>query len=241
MKKSYLGSLVEGSGEFTAFEKIKIILTRIKVTLLPDYFYKYILFFSPIILFFVLSYSLLFYSFFSIKKEASRGEILGLASDKYNVFTSKVDDSLTYKVDLNIEDSRADKIKKVLEKHDSPIAHLSDFFVEMADKYSIDWRLVPAIGFCEGSAGKRIPEGSFNTWGWAASEKDLEDKSGAYNLGSWEKAIETVTKGLKKGYIDKGLITPNDIMYKYAPQSPAKGGPWAKCVEQYIKKIDDAS
>jgi len=48
-----------------------------------------------------------------------------------------------------------------------------------------------------------------------------------------------VTKGIKTGYIDQGLETPEQIMYKYAPPSVEKGGPWAKCVKKYMQEIDE--
>lgn len=130
--------------------------------------------------------------------------------------------------------------------NNAPLANYANFIVDMADKYSIDWRLVPAIGMCESNGGKSIPEDSYNAWGWAASEKDLAEKTGIYNNNSWEAGIERVTKGLKNAYYH--LIDPSDgidfdeiwtIMRKYTPPSEAKGGPWAKCVWQYYSELTD--
>lgn len=186
---------------------------------------------APVLIFTVLGY----YSFFY-----KPNSVLGVSTEpSYNVYANNVKDLSTYDVTAKTKDARSEKVKLFFEKYDAPLSEHSDYIVEMADKYGIDWKLVSAIGYCEGNGGKAIPENSFNTWGWAASEKDLAERSGRYRLGSWEQAIETVTRGLKKGYIDQGLETPEQIMAKYAPPSVAKGGPWAKCVNQYLEEIDN--
>lgn len=155
----------------------------------------------------------------------------------YNVYTSKPKTMDSFKVEAETVDARVEKVRLFFEKYNAPLKDYADVIVETSDKYNVDWRLISAIGYCEGNGGKAIPEGSYNTWGWAASQKDLEEKSGRYHLGSWEQAIETVTRGLKKGYIDQGLETPEQIMPKYAPPSVEKGGPWAKCVNKYMQEI----
>ena len=39
-------------------------------------------------------------------------------------------------------------------------------FLDRAQYYDIDYRLVPAIAMCESNAGKRMPtKDSFNAWG----------------------------------------------------------------------------
>ena len=199
--------------------------------------YTTFLFLAPIMLFFAFTTGIILYLGFFIEK---KGEVIsGAIAPTYNVYTSKPKNVNTYEVEATLKDARPDKVKAFFEIYDAPLAGYADFIVEMADKYGIDWRLISAIGFCEGNGGKRIPENSHNTWGWAASEYDLANGTGRYNLGSWENAIEIVSKGLKTHYIDQGLNTPEEIMVKYAPPSVAKGGPWAKCVNLYMNKIED--
>jgi hypothetical protein len=41
--------------------------------------------------------------------------------------------------------------------------------------------------------------------------------------------METVAKGLKENYVDKGLITPKQIMSRYTPSS---NGSWEKGVSK---------
>lgn len=200
---------------------------------------NYLLIFSPILLFFITSFLIITFSFYIIY---GNGKVLGISvkpTPLYNVYSASPKVNSSVAMEVETVDARSKKVEAFFNKYGAPLAPYSDFIVKMADKYSIDWRLVSAIGYCEGNGGKKIPEGSFNTWGWGASEADLATKSGKYNLGDWETAIETVSKGLKKGYIDEGLDTPFEIMLKYAPQSINNGGSWAKCVESYMHEIDN--
>jgi len=217
-------------------ESASLYLKRIRLEYLNFNLSKKHLVYTPFILAPVLVLMILGYYTFIYRP----GKVLGESTqDSYSIYANNVKDTKTYDIDAKTKDARAQKVKLFFEKYNAPLADHSDYIVEMADKYGLDWKLVSAIGYCEGNGGKKIPENSYNTWGWAASEKDLAEKSGNYRLGSWESAIETVTRGLKKGYIDKGLVTPEEIMAKYAPPSVDKGGPWAKCVNQYLTEIDN--
>lgn len=200
---------------------------------------NYVLALSPIIVFVAANAALIAFLGLSLNggiKLSAKSETN--LQPAYNVYTSKPKTVDSFKVQADTVDARAEKLRLFFTKYNAPLADYSQVIVETADKYDVDWRLISAIGYCEGNGGKAIPEGSYNTWGWAASQKDLAEKSGRYHLGSWENAIEVVTKGLKIGYIDQGLDTPEKIMPKYAPPSVAKGGPWAKCVNRYIEEIE---
>ena len=63
-------------------------------------------------------------------------------------------------------DYRVVSLKRFFEKYDSPLADYAEKFVKEADKYNLDWRLVPAISGVESTFGKRIPYGSFNAYGF---------------------------------------------------------------------------
>lgn len=125
-------------------------------------------------------------------------------------------------------DSRPELIKRYLDKYKSPLLPYSDLIVQLSDKYSIDFRLIVSIAQCESNICKVIPEGSYNCWGF---------ENGATHFNSWEHALERVAKTMREGYYDYGLITPEQIMPKYAPPSVAKGGPWAKCVRQFMDEL----
>ena len=54
-------------------------------------------------------------------------------------------------------------------------------------------------------------------------------------FSSYEEAIETVAAGIKRNYVDTGLITPEDVMKKYTPSS---NGSWANAVTYFFKVLD---
>lgn len=124
-------------------------------------------------------------------------------------------------------DARPILIEQYLEKYNSPLLPYSDFIFEMSEKYGLDYGLMVAIAMCESNVCKKIPDGSYNCWGF---------ENGATVFLSWEQAIEQVAKTLKEEYYDEGLVTPEEIMPKYAPPSLEKGGPWAKCVIQFLEE-----
>lgn len=125
-------------------------------------------------------------------------------------------------------DARPVIIDQYLTQYNSPMTPYADFLFAMSEKYGIDYRLMIAIAQCESNLCKKAPPGSYNCWGF---------ENGETKFLSWEQAIEQVAKTLKEDYIDQGLITPEQIMAKYAPPSVEKGGPWARCVEQFLEEL----
>ena len=130
-------------------------------------------------------------------------------------------------------DGRAAIIQQYLARQRSPLAPYAQKMVDEAEKHGLDWRLTTAICMQESNCGKNIPFGSHNAWGWGIHS------SGSLSFGGWEKAIETVTRGLKTDYIDRGLVTPEQIMTRYCPLSMAKGGAWAKAIEYFMWELEN--
>lgn len=126
-------------------------------------------------------------------------------------------------------DARPVIIKQYLEKHNSPVTPYADSIFQASEKWGLDYRLMVAIAQCESNLCKKIPSGSYNCWGF---------ENGDTRFLSWEQAFNQVAKTLKEDYIDQGLTTPDQIMPKYAPPSVEKGGPWAKCVNQFLEELD---
>lgn len=125
--------------------------------------------------------------------------------------------------DLGTADARPVIVDNFLAKNHSPMEGMGSAFVFEADRYGIDWKLLPAIAFQESSLGKTIPKGSYNPFGWAVY---TGNKKGA-RFTSWQDAIEKVAAGIKERYISKGLTTPEAIMTRYTPGSD---GSWAYAI-----------
>lgn len=125
-------------------------------------------------------------------------------------------------------DARSEIIKQYMTSYNSPLTPHSALIISMADKYGLDYRLLVAIAQQESNLCKIIPPGSNNCWGWGIHSEG--------NLGfvSYEEAIETVSKGLKEEYFDKGFITVEQIMSKYTPLS---NGSWAFGVNKFMNEM----
>ncbi len=128
-------------------------------------------------------------------------------------------------------DGRSAALKRYLRKHDSPLFEHTDLLVREADAKGYDYRLLVAIACQESTCCKVLPEGSHNCWGWGI----YGDK--VTRFASYEEAIMTISNGIKENYIDKGLITTEDIMNKYTPSS---NGSWAWAVRYFFNKIDNS-
>lgn len=131
---------------------------------------------------------------------------------------------------VEVADARPELVRQYLKRYNSPLADLSDFLVQQADINGLDYRLIPAIAQQESNLCKIIPPKTYNCWGWGIHSK------GTLGFTSYEEAIETVMKGIKKEYIDKGLTTPDTIWKKYTPGSP--DGAWAKGVNQFMADME---
>lgn len=106
-------------------------------------------------------------------------------------------------------DKRAKILADYLASHNSPMQYHAQDFVDAADKYALDWKMLPAIAGVESTFGKFIP-GGYNAYGW-----------GVYGTNriyfkSWKDGIFIVARGLREGYLDKGLTDPYSINRVYA-------------------------
>ncbi len=129
-------------------------------------------------------------------------------------------------------DARPEMVRQYLDEYGSPLSAYADKIVQIADKYDIDYRFIPAIAQQESNLCRVIPPGSHNCWGWGITSVS------SLAFDSYDEAIETVTRGLKFNYIDEGLVTPNAIMSKYTPQS---NGSWARGVSAFMTEISNGS
>lgn len=124
------------------------------------------------------------------------------------------------------QDMRAKALEKVFEKYHSPLVPFAGSYIEIADKYGIDWRLLPAIAGLESSFGNAQLKGSFNSYGWGG---------GRIYFASVEDGIDTVLGGLKNRYMSRGATTVETIAPIYS-ESPT----WAPRVRRFMNEIEAA-
>ena len=123
------------------------------------------------------------------------------------------------------KDNRAERLEKYFAANSSPFVGKAENFITVADKYDLDWTLLPAIAKLESQLGKQVPAFSFNPYGW---------NNGKYRFANWETANEIVANGLRTRYAPTGTITPFRIGRMYAA-SPT----WAVRVAKYQLEISN--
>lgn len=113
------------------------------------------------------------------------------------------------------DDIRAEKIRLYYARYDLPLQDYAEHFVEAADTYGIDWRLVAAIGFIESTGGKHACKTArFSAFGWGSCK---------INFDSYEHSIDVISMNLgghnpktAKHYEGK---TTRQILEAYNPPS----------------------
>lgn len=123
-------------------------------------------------------------------------------------------------------DERAKILSDYLASYSSPLQYHAQDFIDAANEYGLDWRLVISIAGVESTFGKQIP-GGFNGWGWGVYG------SQAIYFSSWREGIFTVSKGLKEDYISRGLTDPYSMNRRYAA-SPA----WGRKVAYFMNDLE---
>ena len=87
---------------------------------------------------------------------------------------------------------RIEKIEKYFQRYHLPLRKYASFFVDSADRYGIDWRLLPAIGMIESTGGKfACKHVGHNAFGWGSCK---------LGFSSYKEAIDTISKNLAGKY-----------------------------------------
>lgn len=149
----------------------------------------------------------------------------------FKLYAAIPDNTLNLSDDISFGDGRSIIIEDFFKKYKSPLSDQSNTFIETADKYGLDYRLLPAIAMQESNGGKKVIKDSKNPFGYGIYGNLV------IRFNSWEEAIEKVGRALKQDYLDKGLKTPVQIMAKYTPPSLEKGGIWAKGVITFMEEL----
>lgn len=134
--------------------------------------------------------------------------------------------------DVKIADARVEIVASFLTRYKSPLQpanHYAQVLVDDADKYNLDYRLLPAIMMQESNLCKTSDPKLHNCLGFGIH------KGGTLGFDSYEESFDRASRELKERYIDVGLVTPEQIMTKYTPSS---NGSWADSVNQWIAEME---
>lgn len=137
----------------------------------------------------------------------------------------------SYHSNIIARDARPEIVAQFLESHSCPLEPYDQYaesFVKTADKYNLDFRLLPAISMQESNCCKKMPDGSNNCWGFGIYGDQI------VRFDSIEEGMDIVGKTLAKNYTAKGLMEPDEIMAKYTPSSK---GTWAYGVLYFMNEM----
>ena len=131
--------------------------------------------------------------------------------------------------DIEYTDARVLALEQFFTRYDSPLLPYAEKIVNLSDKYDYHYGLLPAIAMVESGLCRKIPDNSYNCWGWGIYGKNVT------RFVSFDEAIETVAAGIKRDYIDRGFTTPESIMLKY---NPSNHNDWLGGVNFFLDKLE---
>ncbi len=101
-------------------------------------------------------------------------------------------------------DPRLETLRKFFHQGDCPAEHLSAVFLEAADAYSLDWRLLPSLSFVETTGGKNAHNN--NMFGWDSGRAKFTSPAAGIHAVGYRLANSDTYRG--KG-LDRLLATYN--------------------------------
>lgn len=133
-----------------------------------------------------------------------------------------------------IMDYRVVALGKLFESYQCPLLPYVDDFIAAADKYNIDYRLLPAISIKESTCGKHYPINTNNPFGW----HPIRTAKGEISVLKFESlpiAIDFITGQLANNspYVNK------TIYQKLKTYCPTEGYPEGTIM--YMNKIENKS
>lgn len=135
-----------------------------------------------------------------------------------------------FSIEFGTGDARTEIVRQFLEKHESPLEPYAKHIIDTAEKYGLDYRLIPAIAMQESNLCKKVRDDSPNNcWGYGI----YGGKGRAFD--NLEQGIDVVSEALSRKYKkNNGLITPAEIESMYNPSST---GSWAFSVNFFMDQM----
>lgn len=161
----------------------------------------------------------------------SEVKVVTITNQNFKLYAALPQSTLSVSDNVNQLDARPKIVENFFKDYKSELANLANVFINVADKYQLDWRLLPSIAMQESNGGQKVIVNSYNPFGYGIYGNSV------IRFPNWQTAIERVGKALRDDYLNKGLITPEQIMAKYTPPSLLKDGAWAKGVSSFIGEL----
>lgn len=185
-----------------------------------------------------LSVSLWSYSFLY----GSRARVLGVNTEStgqtLTAYAAIPDTTAELETSTVTKDARPVIVENYFKRWNSPMTGWGKFIVDKSEQLGKQYEVDPtylayltvAIAQQEGNLGKKIPSNCYNTWGYGIHS------GGTLCFSGWEEGINRFMTGVAKDYMaGRKLLTPEQIMTRYTPNSPE--GSWAKGVNQFLADL----
>lgn len=150
----------------------------------------------------------------------------------HKTYASEYENQLSYAWVVDASVDRAVKVttlEKFFKKYNSPLINHAETFVLVAERYNMDYKLLPSIACMESTCAKFLINGSYNPFGWGIYGSNV------VRFKNYDEAIETVGKGIYTGYVLKGADTPEKIAPIYTPPNHRN---WLSGVRYFSNEID---
>ena len=171
---------------------------------------------------------LIFYQIYLHQANIATPKVLGV--QEVNATLTSVNSEVSIpSIESSVRISRIETLEAFFKRYNSPLEEFATDIVDNADKYGLDYRLLPAIAMQESTLCLKAPRDTNNCWGFGIYGK----KRTAFP--SLADAIETISRTLAREYHAQGLIEPVDIMSKY---TPSNSGEWAENVSYVMDRIE---
>ncbi len=141
------------------------------------------------------------------------------------------------KTSIITADARPEIIRQYLHKFGSPLEQYSNLIVSLSDQYQFDYRWLVAIAQQESNLCKRIPENSYNCWGWGIyPEPSNPAVLKVTRFDNYEDALRRIAPQFTKIFLKgKHSKDPLEVMKTYTPPSD---GSWANGVSQFFDHLE---
>lgn len=120
-------------------------------------------------------------------------------------------------------DARLERLRAFFGKSNCPAKDYSGVFLEAADRYELDWRLLPSISYVESTGGKAAKNN--NLFGW---------KSGRAGFASAAQSIHEVGRRLGRSHLYRSKSL-DQLLATYNPT-----GDYAQKVKSVMQSIAPA-
>lgn len=158
-------------------------------------------------------------------------QVLGIATTKQAApiaYAALPTSENVFAASATFSDKRVDNVHDFLSLYHSPLAPYAGLFVNKADQYNIDFRLLPAIAMQETTLCKKtLAIAPYNCWGWGIWGKH------ASGFSSYADAINTISSYFSKKK-ESGIKSLDAIGAIYNPGNHSN---WKENVANFMSEM----